>query len=211
MSTPGTAGVRNPLAWGGFALLMLAVPGVALVLDRAGPPPPPVLGALPPFSLVDQQGAAVTHDDLAGQVVVMDFIFTRCPDICPTLSRQMKAVGDTLGAEPFGGPPLHLVSVTVDPDFDSPAVLADYAQGYDASPDRWSFLTGPTSDIDVLMTGLAQVVERDGTTSEGAPNIAHSQRILLIDPAGQVRGFHHIDEEGLAALVQNVEALAGGK
>lgn len=208
MSTAPTDGLRNPLAWGAFAVAILAVPAVALVLEEQPPPPPPVFGQLPDFSLVDQTGAPLTDDDLRGKTVVVDFIFTRCPDICPTLSTQMAAVGEALGPAPFDGPALHRVSVSVDPDFDRPAVLADYARGYGASADDWSFLTGETGEIEALVEGLAQMVERRGLTEDGAPRIAHSQRLLLVDPDGGLRAFHPIDEAGLAALVDDIEAIA---
>ena len=194
--------------WALFAVAALAIPAVAMLLERRAPEPPPVFGALPDFALTDQTGAALTRDDLLGKTVVVDFIFTRCPDICPTLSAQMAAVGDSLGPAPFEGPPLHRLSVSVDPTYDQPAVLAEYARGYGADPATWSFVTGEQAEIEALVDGLAQMVERRGLTEDGAPRIAHSQRLLLVDPAGGLRAFHPIDEAGLAALVTDVEAIA---
>ena len=209
--SPGQGGLRNPVAWGAFALVALGVPALALFQQEEVPPPPPVLGSLPEFALTNQAGVVVDRAALRGSTVVLDFIFTRCPDICPTLTAQMKAVGDSLGPRPFGGPPLRRVSITVDPDFDTPSVLDGYASGYEADVGTWDFLTGPAQDIDVLVLGLSQMVERQASADGAPPNIAHSQRLLLIDTEGQLRGFHSIDEAGLAALVQDVEALAAGK
>ncbi len=206
-----TGGIAHPAAWGAFALVALGVPAVALWRQEAPPPPPPVLGTLPDFVLTNHEGAPLDRADLAGSTVVLDFIFTRCPDICPTLSAQLRAVGDTLGPTPFDGPPLRRVSVSVDPTFDTPTVLSAYAEGYGAEAGSWDFLTGPTQYIDVLVLGLSQMVERTASPAGEAPNIAHSQRLLLIDDEGQVRGFHSIDERGLADLVRDVEALAAGK
>ena len=199
---------RAQVGWALFAVAALAIPAVALVREAQAPEPPPLFGALPDFALTDQTGAPLTDDDLLGKTVVVDFIFTRCPDICPTLSAQMAAVGDSLGPAPFDGPPLHRLSVSVDPAFDQPAVLAEYARGYGADPANWSFVTGDPAEIEALVDGLAQMVERRGLTEDGAPRIAHSQRLLLVDPAGGLRAFHPIDEAGLAALVSDVEAVA---
>ena len=98
--------------------------------------------ALPPFQLIDSSGRAVTEADLAGKVAVVNFIYTRCPlpDVCPRLSANFAALQrrfrDRLGTE------LILLSVTVDPDYDTPAVLAEYARRWNAEPGGWLFLTG---------------------------------------------------------------------
>lgn len=109
------------------------------------PDPAPHLAigdALPPFQLTDSSGRTVTQADLAGKVVVVNFIYTRCPlpDICPRLSANFAALQrrfrDRLGTE------MVLLSVTVDPDYDTPTVLAEYARRWSADPRGWLFLTG---------------------------------------------------------------------
>jgi len=97
---------------------------------------------LPPFQLTDSYGRAVTQADLAGRVAVINFIYTRCPlpDVCPRLSANFAALQrrfrERLGTE------VVLLSVTVDPEYDTPAVLAEYARRWSADPRGWLFLTG---------------------------------------------------------------------
>ena len=184
--------------------------GRALVGDAGGAPPPGApTGPRAAARLHPHRpaGAPVSAESLEGRII-LDFIFTRCPDICPTLSAQMAAVRDALGPTPFGGPPLRLVSVTVDPTHDQPEVLRAYAEGYGAEPARWSFLTGDPAAVDGLVAGLAQTLARRDRPDGAPPEITHSQRLLLLDPAGQVRGFHPIDEAGLEALRAGVAAIA---
>jgi protein SCO1 len=103
------------------AVLLLAA---AVVPGCRRAEPLPVLGEIPPFSLTERSGAAVTARQLAGHVWVADFVFTRCPDICPALSTRMSALQEPLAG---GDDPVRLVSLSVDPTHDDPAVLSTYA------------------------------------------------------------------------------------
>ena len=102
-----------------------------------------VFGTVPPFSLIERSGTLVTRDNLMGTVWIVNFFYTHCPDTCPLqtanmarLQRDLKDVKD-----------LHLVSITVDPDRDTPPVLREYADRYGADPARWLFLTGEKKAI----------------------------------------------------------------
>ncbi len=198
----------RPWAWALFAVAVLAVPAIGFL--RAGgppPPPPPVLGVAPPFSLVTEAGGPFTEADLWGHTTVLDFIFTRCPDVCPTLSAQLAAVRRGLPARPFHGPPMRYVSITVDPAHDTPPVLAAYAERFGAAPGNWFLLTGTVEQTDAVVEGFQQALSR-GDAAAGVPSITHSQRFLLIDAAGRLRAFHETDAAGIDALVRDIEALA---
>lgn len=199
--------LQRPWAWLVFALLMLVPPAVLLV-DREQVEAPPDYGPIPGFQLVSHEGAPFGAADLTGKVVVLDFIFTRCPDVCPTMTTQMVALQRALPDRPFGGPQLHLVSVSVDPTHDTPPVLAAYAEKYGADLSHWTFLTGTQIDVDTLSEGLAQALVRRPDAESDAPDITHSQRMLLLDPAGHVRGFFPTDEAGLTELVAAIEGVA---
>ena len=134
----------HPL-WGLFALVVVGFP--VGVLCWPDPPPPQRYGELPNFSLLDQTGAPFERWDMTGGVWVADFIFTRCPEICPLLSTRMAQLQDLVLAHDSGGPPIGLVSITVDPRHDTPAVLAEYGSKFSADPSVWSFLTGSENDI----------------------------------------------------------------
>jgi len=96
---------------------------------------------MPSFSLLDQTGKTVSLTDYAGKVVVVDFIYTRCPlpDVCPRLSATFSSVSKKL-------PEVEFLSITVDPQFDTPAVLSDYARRWQAG-ESWRFLTGTVEQI----------------------------------------------------------------
>jgi protein SCO1 len=128
--------------------------------DAAIPPPKEKLAigaALPDFQLTDQNGSTIRAADLRGKVVAIDFIYTRCPlpDVCPRLSANFallqRQFRDTAGGN------LALLSVTVDPDFDTPAVLAEYARRWAAAP-GWLFLTG---DVAALASALGEIYWAD--------------------------------------------------
>ena len=100
---------------------------------------PMVLGGLPAFTLTDQRGQPFGSRELAGKIWVADFMFTSCQGVCPLLSQRMAEVGKRAR---HLGPDFHLVSISVDPERDTPQRLAEYAARYGANPISWSFLTG---------------------------------------------------------------------
>jgi protein SCO1 len=103
----------------------------------------PVYGSVPDFALIDQRGRPVRRSDLEGKVWIASFIFTNCPDECPLMTSEMARLQSDLAHMAD----LRLVSISVDPDRDTPAVLLQYAERFNADPDRWFFLTGDKQDI----------------------------------------------------------------
>lgn len=101
------------------------------------------LGRVPPFALIERNGKDITLADLRGKVWIADFIFTQCVDACPLMSATMAR----LQSEFVNEPDLRLVSISVDPEYDTPAILARYATQFGADPDRWYFLTGEKKTI----------------------------------------------------------------
>ena len=145
--------------------------------DGAIPPAPamlPVGDALPEFRLTDQAGRPAGLADLRGKVIAIDFIYTRCPlpDVCPRLAANFAALQRRFANEPD----LLLLSVTVDPDYDTPPVLADYAKRWSAGP-NWRFLTG---DVARLAAKLGEVYWSD----EGS--IGHTSVTTIVDRRGRI-------------------------
>src|SRR6185295_6241871 len=99
----------------------------------------PVVGPAPGFSLTDQQGARKALADLQGRVLAVTFIYATCKDTCPTLTAKMALMQKKLGAD--FGKRVHFVSITVEPEIDTPEVLKAYADKFGADPGGWSFLT----------------------------------------------------------------------
>lgn len=213
--------------------LVLAVPLVVLALSQgrdseAGPAASPVspeaaeataatlpeYWTAPDFSLIDQAGAAVDDDDLRGTVWVASFVFTHCTDVCPAISGRMARLAAELRREGVLGDAVRLVSFTVDPERDSPEVLAAYARGFGGLPPaEWAFLTGTPGDSmrTMIQEGFrlatmrpeqpehreheARRAEAEGEDhpDHGATpdyQVMHSPRVLLVDAAGMVRGIY---------------------
>jgi protein SCO1/2/putative membrane protein len=141
----------------------------------------------------------VTGLDLADRVAIASFIFTRCPLSCPRISGVMKDLQGRLA-----GTDVLLVSISVDPEHDTAAVLSDYARRFGATPDRWWFLTGPKATIYDLIRDrfLLSVMETPpADSSTGVEAITHSDRLALIDQ-GRIVGLYETDDpRALEALV----------
>ncbi|MBI5687011.1 MAG: SCO family protein [Verrucomicrobia bacterium] len=160
----------------------------------------PVLGTVPDFSFTERSGRTVTLADLRGSVWVADFIFTRCGGPCPTMCAAMAALQRSLG----GAPEVKLVSFSVDPDHDTPEVLARFAARFGASDTQWFFLTGNKSSIWTLANnGLKLAV-----TSDTPGELVHSTKFALVDRAGRIRGYYDgMDPAEQARLLPAISAL----
>src|SRR5262245_36914556 len=144
---------------------------------------------LPDFSLTDQTEKTVRLADLKGKVWVADFIFTSCGGTCPMMTMKMADLQGSLK----NAKDVKLVSFTVDPERDDAARLKTYAGSYNADNERWLFLTGEHKQMQKLAkTGFHLTVE-DGTD----PNepIIHSQRFVLVDTEGHIRGYYNSDDD----------------
>jgi protein SCO1/2 len=179
-----------------------AAAALAVALAGCRSAPLPVLGSVPPFTLTERSGRSVGSADLAGRVWVADFIFTRCPDVCPLLTARMAELGRRL---PAGPDRIQLVSFSVDPAHDTPEVLRDYAARMGAG-DGWLFLTGPREAIaGLLRQGFKVAFADDGPPA--AP-ITHSDRFVLVDRHLRIRGYYHgNDPADLERLARDARAL----
>lgn len=165
-----------------------------------------VIGLVPDVAFTDQAGIHLRTADLAGRVLIANFIFTRCPTVCPVTSLKMKRLGDQLAGEPR----VALVSISVDPEHDTPAVLSAFAARYGADPARWRFLTGEAGAVrQAVEKGFKLAVERRGELPDGTPDIVHDLHFVLIDRRLRIRGYYDSDEpDRLADLVRDARRLA---
>ena len=163
-----------------LALALLVFPASLSAHEAGDHRQLPVIGTAPPFTLTSQDGMPVALADLRGKVVALAFIYTGCPDICPMLTQKMVDVQDALGPE-FGAK-IAFVSITLDPERDTPEVLKDYAQFWGAKLDGWAFLTGSLEAVrDVTRRyGVFFAKKEDGS-------VEHSQLTTLVDAEGQIR------------------------
>jgi protein SCO1/2 len=140
----------------------------------------PALRAAPDFTLTSQDGVEVTLASLRGKVIAVAFIYTWCPDVCPMLTDKMARVQDALG--PDFGTEVAFVSITVDPEHDTPEVLKEYAEAFGADLAGWSFLTGDLAAVREAALGYGVVVLP--ATDE---LIDHNTLTTLIDRDGTMR------------------------
>lgn len=174
-----------------LALALLAAAGARWALQRGqamqgGASQVRVELPLPDFQLTERSGATVSLADLRGRVWVAGFVFSRCPSVCPRLAGVMAGLQAPLRALP-GGEDARLVAFSVDPEHDTPEVLRAWAAGFQADPQRWLFLSGDRGAIWRLAEqGFKLPVAAD--PGPGHP-ILHSQKLVLVDRAGQVRGW----------------------
>src|SRR5258708_5529400 len=166
--------------WIAFGLSVLALVGCT------ASPGLPSFGVVPDFTLTDQSGQPfVSAGTLRGKVWIADFIFTNCAGPCPRMSAQMRKVDTALSKDIQD---LRLVSFTVDPARDTPAVLAQYAERYQAEPGVWFFLTGPQAELHKLARNVFMLGDVNG-------DLEHSTRFVLIDRQSRVRGYYLTSEE----------------
>ena len=170
------------------------------------PDPLRVLGRLPEFALSDQDGHSFGSSDLTGKVWIANFIFTRCGSTCPRQTAEMGRLRQDLlsGNE---SDDIRLVSFTVDPEYDTPEVLKQYARDVGADDTRWKFLTGSRSDLrELSKTGFKLPVS--DTPDNPASIITHSQQFILIDGQNRIRGYYgSFDSEETRALRSDIRTL----
>lgn len=199
-------GLRRALLLAPLVAALVAV-GVRFAVERRAPrpgPPPPVIATLPDFVLTERSGALVTRAELAGSPWIADFIFTRCRVYCPRLTERMKELGGRLGE----GSDVLLVSITVDPEHDTPAVLTEYANAHGLSHRAdWLFLTCPRPAIwELVRRGFLLPVEE--TPANPDMPILHSNRFVLVDGEGRMRGaYDAFEPDALDRLLADLEAV----
>jgi len=158
----------------------------------------PVLYDVPEFRLVAQDGQPFDSRALRGKIWVADFIYTTCPGPCPRMTSQMHEVQNAI--EKMAD--VRLVSFTVDPDRDTPPVLAEYGKLHNASFERWSFLTGPRSTLQALDRDVFKLGNLD-------TSLQHSTRFVLVDRESRIRAYYDTSEpDAVPKVVDGIRALA---
>ena len=182
-----------------FALVLL------LAACRPGEPLPSI-AAVPALAMQDQDGKPFTEAELKGRVGIVSFMFTSCPDVCPILTNKLSGLRTQLLPV---REQVRFVSISVDPEKDTPPVLKEFAQKHGADYPDWRFLTGPTAKLrDVVVQGFKQSLDR----GDGSPHgIMHGSHFVLVDRAGMIRGFYRSDQEGVLLIARDARRLVAGK
>jgi protein SCO1/2 len=156
----------------------------------------PVIGSVADFTLTNQDGKVATLAELTNHVWVADIIFTRCAGPCPRLTRQMKSLQDKLPADS----PAKLVTLTTDPDFDSPAVLKKYGERAGADFARWTFLTGPRREIAQLASGSLKLSTEPVKLDQQQNPVdlfIHATLFVVVDKHARLRTYFETGGDGV--------------
>jgi protein SCO1/2 len=161
---------------------------------------------IPEFSLITDQNKERGSTQMKGKITIVDFFFTSCPSICPVMSTEMERVDDAFRNDKD----VQIYSISIDPEFDTPEILASYAQKHLATPDKWFFLTGDKSEIYNLARCGFILPTLDGM---GDPEeFIHSDKFVLVDELGRIRGYYSgTNREEVDKLILETKILLHGK
>ncbi len=176
-----------------IAGLSMAVVVAAACMACQPQPELDVFGRAPDFQLTDQTGAPFASSSLLGRVTLLDFVYTHCTDACPILSATFQQAQRKLADDKLLGERVMLVSLSVDPQHDTSAVLAEYGKQFKADAAGWKLLTGDWDQVYDVVTGLKVATRPPRPVADapapGGTELTHSTRIILIDAQQQVRAY----------------------
>ena len=182
------------------SILMIVMRGAP---TRASAMEVPVLGSVPEFSLTEANGTTLQRADLLGKVWIASFLFTRCGEACPLMMQQEARLQPDLPLRDD----LRLVSFSVDPDWDTPKVLTEYAHTFGADQSRWLFLTGDKKQVYHLASDGFHLAAQPADPTKEMP-ILHSTRLVLVDRGGAIRGYYDSsDPVEMQKLIRDVRQV----
>lgn len=161
---------------------------------------------IPEFSFYAQDSSEIGSQQMKGKLTVVDFFFTSCPSICPVMSAEMERVQDAFRNEDN----VQIFSISLDPDFDTPEVLAEYAAFHGADPNKWVFLNGPREQTYTLARCGFVLPALDG--GKNPDDFVHSDKFVLVDEEGRIRGYYSgTNREGVDQLILETKILLYGQ
>jgi protein SCO1/2 len=157
----------------------------------------PPVNKITDFELTDSQNKTFNTAQLKGKIWTAKLFFTSCSAVCPVLSKNMASVYRSYQLDDR----VHFVSITVNPDTDTPEILAAYAKRYNADPKRWHFLTGPIEKVQKLSIESLRIGNKDEP-------VFHNTHFVLVDTQGWIRGYYDgMSAEGTKNLFKGIAAL----
>lgn len=160
------------------------------------------IGPAPAVRLTDQHGKPFDLDRLRGKVVVVSFVYTTCYGTCPATTQALVRVRKALEKEGLWGDRVEFVSISLDPEKDTPAVLAEYARLQGASSRNWHFVTGTPEEVREVLGAWDMWARRTG---DGA--LDHPSRVFLVDPRGREREIYSLEFLRPPAVLDDVKAV----
>lgn len=158
---------------------------------------------IPPFSFVSQDGKTITNQDFAGKIYVVNFFFSRCPDICPTMTSELVRLQDAFQNRTD----LKILSHSVDPLYDSVQILKEYASKFKANPNFWTFVTGDKKEI-YNMARCGYYISARENSSPAEVDFVHSDKVVLIDKERRIRGYYGgTERKEIDRLITEIQIL----
>ena len=203
--------MRMKSFWIIFWLFSFSYP-VYRSLHRTLPPPLPVYYQVPEFSLTNEFNKSFGSKNLKGKFYIANFMFTSCPSTCPALMEKMDLIQKRIRGV---GSVVAIVTFTVDPKTDTPETLFKFARKRHSNPFIWNFLTGSESDLKkiviegfkVPMGNKEAIVKKVEDKNVTLMDIAHSEKVVLVDDKGRVRGYYTTDKVEMDRLMIDVGLL----
>lgn len=195
-----------------FVILVFGIWAIPKIVNTISTPEMAVIGQVPEFQFIDQDGKTITNADYAGKVYVVEFFFTTCPSICPIMNRNMVKIQN----EFYGNPGLGIASFSINPEYDSPEVLKEYANSYQITNPNWHLLTGDKEAIFKLANEGFNLYVGEAPEVEGG--FEHSGFFALIDQQGQIRSryddngnpliyYDGLEDDGIQMLMEDIKNL----
>lgn len=195
----------SKLFWLFFLTFLFSYP-IYRSMNRVLPPELPIISHVPQFEFTNEFGKNFGSNDLKGKAYLASFLFTSCPTSCPVMmgklqkvQKRIKGLGDRVA----------MVSFSVDPTTDTPKRLFQYGRDYKANPRIWSFVTGPEESLtNFIVDGFKVAVSEKKFSKEiDAFDIAHSERVVLVDRVGRIRGYYSLDKNSVNQLMIDLGLL----
>lgn len=194
--------VRSKVFWILFLLYGFSYP-IYKSLNRVLPPELPIIAHVPQFELISENGQRFGTKDLKGKIYLANFMFASCPSTCPKMMGELEKIQKRVRGT---GTKVAIVSFTVDPKNDNEKVLFDLARRHHANPYIWTFLTGSDKEamFKLYKEGFKVGVEENATNMF---EIAHSEKIVLVDQASRIRGYYSFETNDVNKLMIDVGLL----
>lgn len=197
-----------------FVVLLFGIWAVPKILDnlKSQEKEMATIGPVPNFSLTNHLEETITQEDLLGKVYVVEFFFTTCPSICPIMHKSMVKIQDKY----FGNPNVAFVSITINPEYDTPEVLHAYAKENSVTNTNWQFLTGGLDAIYALANQGFNLYVAEAPEVEGG--FEHSGFFALVDKKGNIRSrivdqgnpkiyYNGLEDKDVKMLIEDIRKL----
>ena len=195
-----------------FIILIFGIYAVPKIVNRFKTPNLVTIGKVPPFEFTNQEGKLIANSYYEGKVYVVEFFFTTCPTICPKMNENMLKIQN----EFYGNLDFGIASFSINPKYDTPQILKEYAKSHGATLKNWNFLTGNQAKIyELANTGFTLYAGEDSNAEGG---FEHSGMFALVDKQGNIRSrlddygnpiafYDGLDPKGVQQIKEDIKIL----